>query len=74
MNNVKSTEELLRFKYKNWKGEEAIRTVIPIRIVVKSSPYHNDNKPCWIMVGFDTEKEALRDFALSGIIEYYSII
>lgn len=74
MSNVNSTDETLRFRYKNYKGEVSDRSVIPIRIVVKKSQYHNDGKPCWIMVAFDLDKEALRDFALSDIQEYYSIV
>ena len=74
MSNVNSTDETLRFRYKNYKGEVSDRSVIPIRIVVKKSQYHNGGKPCWIMVAFDLDKEALRDFALSDIQEYYSIV
>ena len=58
MSNVNSTNETLRFRYKNYKGEVADRSVIPIRIVVKNSKYHNEGKPCWIMVAFDLDKEA----------------
>lgn len=74
MSNVNSTNETLRFRYKNYKGEVADRSVIPICIVVKNSKYHNEGKPCWIMVAFDLDKEAVRDFALSDIQEYYNIV
>lgn len=74
MDNVKSTNEHLRFKYKNWKGEVADRTVIPIRTTVSSSKYHNGGKPCWIMTAYDVDKEQLRDFALKDILQYYDII
>lgn len=69
-----STSEVLRFRYKNYKGEVADRSVIPLRTLVKSSKYHNDGKPCWIMTAWDLDKEEKRDFALQDIIQYYSIL
>ena len=71
---ITSTPETLRFQYKNWKGEISDRSVIPIRVVVKRSIYHNDNIPCWIMVAYDQDKQAFRDFALSDILQYYDIL
>lgn len=69
-----STKQILRFRYRNWRGEVADRSVIPIRTSVGVSIYHNDGKPCWIMTAYDTEKEVLRDFALKDIIQYYDLI
>ena len=69
ISDVNSTNETLRFRYKNYKGEIADRSVIPIRIVVKNSKYHNEGKPCWIMVAYDQDKQAFRDFALSDILQ-----
>lgn len=69
-----SSSELLRFRYKNWKGEISDRTVIPIRTSVLSSQYHNDGKPCWIMTAYDVDKQDTREFALKDIIEYYDIL
>ena len=69
-----SSAQILRFKYRNYKGEVSVRRVIPIRTVVKSSPYHNGGSPCWCMVAEDLDKNAERDFALCDILEYYSII
>lgn len=69
-----STTEILRFRYKNWRGEIADRSVIPVRTTVAVSIYHNDGKPCWIMTAYDTEKNEMRDFALKDIIQYYDLI
>lgn len=69
-----STNEVLRFKYRNWKGVVSDRSVIPLRITVKSSKYHNEGKPCWIMTAWDLDKNEKRDFALHDIIQYYNII
>ena len=43
---ISSTTETLTFRYRNWKGVVSDRTVIPLRIVVKSSEYNNDGKQC----------------------------
>ena len=72
--NVNSTNQILRFKYRNYKGEISVRSVTPIRTIVKRSPYHKNGEPCWIMVAIDLDKNAIRDFALHDIIEYYSIL
>lgn len=69
-----SSTKTLKFRYRNYKGEVGVRTVIPLRTVVKCSPYHNDGKPCWIMEAYDQDKESSRDFALADIIEYYNIL
>ena len=69
-----STKQILRFRYRNWRGEVADRAVIPIRTSVGVSIYHNDGNPCWIMTAYDTEKDQIRDFALKDIIQYYDLI
>jgi predicted DNA-binding transcriptional regulator YafY len=69
-----STKQILRFRYRNWRGEVADRAVIPIRTSVGVSVYHNDGNPCWIMTAYDTEKDQIRDFALKDIIQYYDLI
>lgn len=69
-----STQQVLRFRYRNWRGEVSDRSVIPVRTAVANSVYHNDGKPCWIMHAYDTQKNDFRDFALKDIIEYYDIL
>ena len=69
-----STKQILRFRYRNWRGEVADRAVIPIRTSVGVSVYHNDGNPCWIMTAIDVEKDEIREFKLSDIIQYYDLI
>lgn len=70
----KSTQQVLRFRYRNWRGEVADRSVIPLRTSVASSRFHNGGKPCWIMTAIDVEKDEIREFKLSDIIQYYDLI
>lgn len=59
------------FFYKNYRGELSVRTVTPIRIFWGSTKYHPESQ--WIMVAFDHDKSADRDFALRDCdFRYYS--
>lgn len=59
------------FFYKNYRGELSVRTVTPSRIFWGSTKYHPE--PQWIMVAFDHDKFADRDFALRDCdFRYYS--
>ncbi len=60
----------LRFFYKNYKGEEAWRSVIPIRIWFGTTEWHPE--PGWLLRAIDTDKGAERDFAFSGIRSTYA--
>ena len=73
-NDQVSTTQVLRFSYRNWRGEIADRSVVPIRTSVASSRYHNGGKPCWIMTAWDNDKNDIREFKLSDIIKYYDLI
>ena len=70
----KSTQQILRFRYRNWRGGVADRSVIPLRTSVASSRFHNGGKPCWIMTAWDNDKNDIREFKLSDIIKYYDLI
>ena len=61
----------ISFFYKNYRGELSVRTVTPSRIFWGSTKYHPE--PQWIMVAFDHDKFADRDFALKDCdFRYYS--
>lgn len=53
----------VRFRYRNWRGEESIRTAVPISIDFGTTEYHPE--PQWIMSAYDEDKQAHRDFALA---------
>jgi len=58
----------IKVKYKNWKGEIGIRTIIPQTIYYGSTNYHTQNQ--WLMDVFDVDKDALRTYAMMDIIEF----
>jgi predicted DNA-binding transcriptional regulator YafY len=56
------------FDYKNWKGEEGTRKVVPIDIWFGSTQYHPEQQ--WLLKALDVDKQAERDFALNDIIKF----
>ena len=58
----------IKVKYKNWKGEIGIRTIIPLKIHYGSSDFHLQNQ--WLMDIWDCEKDAQRTYAMMDIIEF----
>ena len=58
----------IKILYKNWKGEIAIRNIIPISIEYKSTEWHKEEQ--WILEAFDIDKNANRGFAMKDIKEW----
>lgn len=59
---------LVTFKYKNWRGEVATRTVLPIDMTFDDNPHHNGKQ--WFLNGLDVERflPARRSFAVEDIL------
>jgi hypothetical protein len=51
--------------YTNHRGERALRTVEPMAMEYRVSPWHEGKQ--WIMQAWDVDKEAERDFAMKDI-------
>ena len=68
MSSLYSNYFTIKVKYKNWKGEVGIRTIIPQTIYYGSTDFHKENQ--WLMDVFDVDKDALRTYALMDIIEF----
>ena len=58
----------IKVRYKNWKGETAVRTIVPREIFFGSSEWHKE--PQWLLKVFDVEKNAERTYALRDIQEW----
>lgn len=58
-------DQRVTFQYTNWRGETAIRTVIPIRLMFGTTEWHPE--PQWLLEALDPEKDADRLFALKDI-------
>lgn len=57
---------LVTVRYKNHKGEESIRNILPISLWFGSTAWHRE--PQWLLHCFDLDKQATRDYAMSGIL------
>lgn len=55
-------EPIMRFAYKNYRGEWSDRSVLPKKLWFGSSEYHEGEQ--WFLHGIDVEKGQGRDFAL----------
>lgn len=50
--------------YTNWRGETALRCLIPQKLWFGSTEYHPE--PQWLLTCEDVDKGVVRDFALTG--------
>jgi predicted DNA-binding transcriptional regulator YafY len=56
---------VVTFTYKNYRGEISDRIVSPIKIEFGSTEFHQ--QPQWLLYAWDTEKKAVRAFAMRDI-------
>jgi predicted DNA-binding transcriptional regulator YafY len=55
----------IKICYTNYRGETAIREIVPKSIYFGSTEWHPE--PQWLLTAFDVEKKADRDFAMKDI-------
>lgn len=55
----------VKILYTNYRGETALRSIIPEKIWYGSTEWHNDEQ--WLIDAFDIEKKAIRNFAMKDI-------
>ena len=58
----------LRIRYRNWRGEESVRRIVPDHIWYGADEWHPDHQ--WIMDAYDVDKGANRSFAVRDILEF----
>lgn len=56
-------------KYKNWRGQVAVRTIIPQKIYFGSTEYHMEEQ--WLLEVWDCDRDAMRVYALKDITQWY---
>lgn len=56
-------EAVIRFLYVNYRGEKAVRNVVPMSLYFGSTRWHP--KEQWLLRAYDVDRGAVRDFALS---------
>lgn len=52
----------LEILYKNWRGEESVRKIIPKSVRYDSTKWHPE--PQWLLLAFDLDKKEEREFAM----------
>lgn len=60
---------VLKFYYKNYRGEQGVRSVQDPKWRYGSTEYHPT--PQWLIDGFDLEKQDFRSYAAKDIVEIY---
>lgn len=57
-----------QFEYINYKGIKSTRNVIPMSLYFGATEFHPENQ--WLLVTYDIDKQAQREFALKDIVIY----
>lgn len=60
-----SEEQQVRILYTNYRGETALRTVIPERLYFGSTTWHPESQ--WLLDALDVDKHENRTFAMKDI-------
>jgi predicted DNA-binding transcriptional regulator YafY len=59
------TSKVIEIDYTNWRGERAWRRIMPERLEFANSEWHPEAQ--WLLLAWDCDKNAEREFALTGI-------
>lgn len=61
-------EEVVAIRYTNYRGETAVRRIVPIAIWFGSTQWHPS--PQWLLEAFDLDRDAERAFAVKDVLEW----
>ena len=61
-------EKTVKVKYKNWRSEVAVRTIIPQKKYWGKTEWHPHEQ--WLLKVWDVEKNAERIYAFDDILEW----
>lgn len=59
----------IKVRYTNYRGETAVRTIIPIRFYFGKTEYHPHEQ--WLVEVWDVERNAMRVYALKDISAWF---
>lgn len=62
---VMTIERVIQIDYTNYRGERAIRNIIPWMLQFRTSEHHHDLQ--WMIVAWDIDKNAWRSFPIKDI-------
>lgn len=65
---VYSAEQVLTVRYKNYRGEVAVRKIVPVKTWWGKTDFHPHEQ--WILTVWDCERNAQRDYAMQDILEF----
>lgn len=68
-NPISAHAQPIKVRYKNWRGEVAVRTIVPQRIYWGSTEWHPGDQ--WLLEVIEVDKQVKRIFALSDIQEWF---
>jgi predicted DNA-binding transcriptional regulator YafY len=66
-----SPDQFVRIDYVNYRGERAMRTIVPLRITFDHTEWHPELQ--WLLDAFDLEKQAERTFAMQHILSWQPV-
>lgn len=61
--------KIVTIVYTNYKGNTAIRKILPKDILFGHNEWHKEDQ--WLMIAYDVEKKADRTFALKDIKAWF---
>jgi predicted DNA-binding transcriptional regulator YafY len=62
--------EMVSIVYTNYRGETAVRQIIPIKIWFGKTDWHPEEQ--WLLDAYDLEKGADRSFAMKDIRSWFT--
>ena len=60
--------QVIKVEYTNWRGESAIRTIVPINLKWRSTEWHP--KAQWLLKVWDVDRNDYREYALKDITKF----
>lgn len=65
------TRKVVVIRYTNYRGETAVRRIIPRHIHFTTSEWHPE--PQWVIEAYDLDREAERSFAVKDILDWNAV-
>jgi hypothetical protein len=65
---MENISKAVKVKYKNYRGEVAIRSIVPMEVYWGQTEYHPHDQ--WLLKVWDIEKDAERIYAFKDIQEF----
>jgi hypothetical protein len=59
----------IKVVYTNWRGETAVRSIVPVKVYFGSTDYHPEEQ--WLLEVWDVERGAVRVYALKDIKQWF---